>query len=1044
MLHIITHYKMLFSQCILNKQVWGKEWLSADVDKAVKSSDILTITEYKALLEKYSDNEAELNKVIKEGIKDQLYRDARVLGILNKYSSLSDTVIDDSTEQRVELSDEVEKVIDKNVDKKVVVKAEKIINTDIFNRTLKKWVEWSDVMALQEFLNTNYKNRSSETPIIETDWKFGKWTKKALQAFQKTLGYTNPDGVLTVSNKKIYKTLASIKEFNTDKDYKTSYTDIYARTSSSDDVKVKINTTWESLDNLDKMNKKSDEFYKAMEAYYDGWFRKDVISDMWGVLGWLEEWLWANNADDYFEKMETYKETIEDNEDKFNEEFNKILNKTERDDWSEYTSRDTSLGWYAVRDIVLMAVFQDLPLFDIRLNFAKNLISHGVPMDKALALKNWVAWWMEWEPDYSKENLDKISGKDSLSWLLELRATLTSYGFSNKQIEFALKGELEWLTSKQKKTLLTIINDRILPDLETLRIGWFNFIERWFDDKDNEIKNRINKLTWNEYDLWTVNDIIDNEKIDIDYDVTLRKIAGVYVLNIDDWGNDSYKMFTSMPDKSIIKKYVTEYSNKNESNWLTSETMNVGYSATETIWWKENPDTLESFNVMKVSDSKYIIEKDWKFKEVNSKPTQNDINNYYDNNIDTFNDSYNEWSYDNNISIEEKLKLTWEILILLKEQDTEEWFFGTEDGLTEGIKRVDSRYEYTKWINEERDFFLKAIEILKVEDKELFKKFSMISTFWTVTDFLSAFPSNDLEIRWYLSSLETADSLDRYVNLLKQINKSTKLNQYFNVVFNAHKSNSWMSAWKNYRIWNIPKETWLTRINNSVDRQFKYWEALDINATAEEALNKMRSETTEKWWDKPSMNILWNIVSWMILKAWITDITTADLEKAITDKWEAIPLDDLNTNVINTAKGSKFSNDEITSFPKLKFDRGDTHAFHTTIEKEIVLYKKNWEKVTVTKVYDIYLRPECNNLLIIPWSNSQISKLNQADFNMDISSLNTKTIPITLLMIKALGEAISPDKDVPKWESTTTTTRPDVEVWGPIEVPAIDPTTPTF
>jgi hypothetical protein len=37
-----------------------------------------------------------------------------------------------------------------------------------------------------------------------------------------------------------------------------------------------------------------------------------------------------------------------------------------------------------------MAVLQDIPLFDIRLNFVKKLVSHGVPMDKAKALKDWV------------------------------------------------------------------------------------------------------------------------------------------------------------------------------------------------------------------------------------------------------------------------------------------------------------------------------------------------------------------------------------------------------------------------------------------------------------------------------------------------------------------------------------------------------------------------------------------------------------------------------------------------------------------------------
>jgi hypothetical protein len=222
---------------------------------------------------------------------------------------------------------------------------------------------------------------------------------------------------------------------------------------------------------------------------------------------------------------------------------------------------------------------------------------------------------------------------------------------------------------------------------------------------------------------------------------------------------------------------------------------------------------------------------------------------------------FNGSKYDNTLSVDEKLKLTWEIIDLLKVQNTEEWFFWTEDWLDEWIKRVDSRYEYTKWINNERKFLLKAVDTLELKDKELFKKFSMISTFGSVSDFMKAFPSNDLEVRWFLSDLQTADSVEKYVDILKQINKNKKLKEYFDIVFNAHKNNSWMKAWKNYRLKNIPRETWLKRINASKERQFKYWEALDINATWEDALNKMKSETTEKGWNKPSMNIFWNIVS---------------------------------------------------------------------------------------------------------------------------------------------------------------------------------------
>jgi len=66
MLHIIKQYRQLFIQFIMNSQVWWAEGLSADVEKAVKSSDILTLTEYKALLEKYWDDEEVLNKAVSE------------------------------------------------------------------------------------------------------------------------------------------------------------------------------------------------------------------------------------------------------------------------------------------------------------------------------------------------------------------------------------------------------------------------------------------------------------------------------------------------------------------------------------------------------------------------------------------------------------------------------------------------------------------------------------------------------------------------------------------------------------------------------------------------------------------------------------------------------------------------------------------------------------------------------------------------------------------------------------------------------------------
>jgi len=1002
MLHIINQYKKLFISFMLNEL---NEWMSYDVEKAAESWNVLTIKEYKALLEKYKGDEEWLNKAVAESIDGQLYQDARVLKLIEKYSNLSDKI----TEEAI-----VEK-------KKVKIDVQNTINTDVFNRTLKEWFKGSDVMMLQEFLIykwflvPTYENNKWDT-VSNADWKFWTWTKKALMKFQKSI-WVKPDGVLTVSDNKTYKTLAAIKAFNTNNDYKWGYSNIYARKADLKEVKQTIENSWNRLDALQKLNENSDEFYKALEAYYDGWFRKDILSDMWWVLGWLEEVVWANNANDYFEKMKTYKDKIWDKEDKFNKQLSKILPERKDSNGNEYTERGYSLGGYAIRDIIIMTVFQDIPLFDVRLNFAKNLVSLGVPMDKAKVLKNWVDNGMEWEPDFSKENLDKISGTDVLSSLWKFKSTLTAYGFSNEQIDFALSWDLTKLSEKQKEVINTIINDRIVPDLETLRIGWFNFIERWFDKKDWKIKNKINQLTWNKYEIWSIKEIIWGVNNNT---VSLQKVWKYYILSVDDLGFDSYKIFSKKPTKLDIQEWLKKY---NEGKWKTERNIREDSSEKEIVqyYWYETDD-----------NKLLVVNNNWNFQVLDNKK------NISSDEIDST--KFDKSKYDNNLSIEEKLKLTWEIIDLLKIQNTEDWFYWTEWGLDKGIKEVDSRYEYTKGINNERKFLLKAIDILKTEDKELFKKFSMISTFWTVSDFMKAFPSNDLEVIWFLGDLQTADSVEKYVDILKKINTNKNLKDYFNIVFNAHKNNARMKAWKNYRISNIPREIGLKRVNTSFDRRFKYWETLPINITKKEALHKMQSETIEKWWKTPSLSVFWNLLKWMILKEWITDVSEKEFANAIKNTFKAISIEDYNTNVINTANNGNLSSDDITSLKDL-VEKWDTHIFETTIEKKIKLYTDDWEEITYIKEYKIYIRPECNNLVVVPWSNNWKILKDWKVFNMDISNLNTKTVPITLMMLKWAVDAFTPDKVKKSW----VTTRPDIETGGwKITVPDTLPDTPTF
>jgi len=49
--------------------------------------------------------------------------------------------------------------------------------------------------------------------------------------------------------------------------------------------------------------------------------------------------------------------------------------------------------------------------------------------------------------------------------------------------------------------------------------------------------------------------------------------------------------------------------------------------------------------------------------------------------------------------------------------------------------------------------------------------------------------------------------------------------------------------------------------------------------------------------------------------------------------------------------------------------------FNTTITKEIVLTNSDGKLVKRTMTYDLYLRPECDNVLIVPNSRKVIEEL---------------------------------------------------------------------
>lgn len=917
--------------------------------------------------------------------------------------------------------------IKKDTKKETKILNEEVISTDVFRRTLRKWSRpGPDIMALQKFLN------------VKVTSKFDQATVDALKTYQETIywkWHKYVDGVLSKNG----KTLKTIKK---SLDYKWSATNVYTREASSVQVKESVNKSMSRMDALQKLNKNSDQFYKALEAYHDGWFRDNIVSDMWSLLWHFREAVWSNEASEYFKKMKWIKEEISQNDDKFNNELNELLKlwlkNNKLADGTEYTARQKTTAKYIARDVVIWAVLWDVPLFDLRLNFAKNLISHGVPMDKALVFKNWVKWWMVDTPDYSQENLDNVSWKDALVSLWKLRSTLTAYGFSAKEIDFTLNGDLEKLTNKQKETLQTIIKNRIIPDLETLNIGWFNFIERWFDNKDNQIENKLKKLTWKKHLL----DIkatrkFSNANVE-KYDVTLEKVGKFYILEVDDHWSNTNKVFDSMPSESDITNSINEYNKWDKKSY--ADWWNEPKSISTSTDFLDDEKEMRNFGVFKIWNTWAHIIRSWeKYKYFTQKPSQQDIDNANDN----FDNESDNWFANNlDLALNSDLSLSdifddiWSIVSLLDEQHKEGWFFGTEEWLEKGLKDVKWKIDYSQWIHGEYKFAKRAMSILEKKNTTLFKRFSMLSVFESSDEFLKAFPTND-EVRTSILMLNSANNDHEYIDILQNINTNPKVREYFDIVLNANKNNAWMKAWKEYRVSNIPKFSGLTRINESSKRKFKYGPKLDISndlgysvkEMRKDILSHLKGETTYPEKSSKAMDVLWNILAWIIDKQWFTDITYEDLENSIANNMIPVNIETFRWNsAINTAKTIWNSNHDNSKWIDYLMDtKWDKFVLKSTIDKEITLYTKDWRKVTATKTYTIYLRPECSNLMIMPTWVKLSEKLTTADFNMDVSSLKTYTVPVTLNLLKSALDGLE------SWEVAWSRTVDD----APIEIPIV-------
>lgn len=157
-----------------------------------------------------------------------------------------------------------------------------------------------------------------------------------------------------------------------------------------------------------------------------------------------------------------------------------------------------------------------------------------------------------------------------------------------------------------------------------------------------------------------------------------------------------------------------------------------------------------------------------------------------------------------------------------------------------------------------------------------------------------------------------------------------------------------------YRISSVPRINWLRKINvwNS-----KHWEDLSKYSN-EEALARAESTTPEKW---GKISTLWYAYKSFVEKWRITGVSYEEFRNAFAGK-QTVPVNELQgkQEVLNTwRKEWQF----VTINPE-KLKTKDVFKL-APIQKSYTIFE-NGEEVTITTNYQLYLKTDCSNPLIVP------------------------------------------------------------------------------
>lgn len=170
------------------------------------------------------------------------------------------------------------------------------------------------------------------------------------------------------------------------------------------------------------------------------------------------------------------------------------------------------------------------------------------------------------------------------------------------------------------------------------------------------------------------------------------------------------------------------------------------------------------------------------------------------------------------------------------------------------------------------------------------------------------------------------------------------------------------TAMQRYQLSNIPKgklkyiDAWKWNSQDSSHGR-SY-----LKLSNSEALAAAELETPEK--GKNAKSVLALAYKSFIEKWDISWMTYEDFRNAFANK-ENIPISEApDWKILNTWRNEKQA--KMTSFKELAKQRGDTHVFKLAPITKSYEFFQNWEQVKMEVSYNLYMRPDCTNPLIIP------------------------------------------------------------------------------